>query len=49
MVEIFLLSKERKKLLFKDQATQQKELDAVYQIILKVSKKMLVSKITNPW
>ena len=42
------LSEERKKLLFKDQATQQKELDAVYQNIIKVSNKMLVSKITNP-
>ena len=42
------LFKERKKLLFKDQATQQKELDAVHQNILKVSKTMLVSKITNP-
>ena len=42
------ISKERKKLLFNDQATQQKELDAVYQNIPKVSNKMLVSKITNP-
>ena len=42
------LSIERKKLLFKDQATQQKELDAVHQNILKLSNKMLVSKITNP-
>ena len=45
---ISLLSKERKKLLIKDQATQQKEPEAVYQNILKVSNKMLVPKITNP-
>ena len=47
-MEVSQLFKEKKKLLFKDQATQQKELDAVHQNILKVSNKMLVSKITNP-
>ena len=41
-------AKKEKKQLFKDQATQQKRLDAVYQNILKVSNEMLVSKTTNP-